>query len=115
MLFGRHFKSYQNCYIILDALDECQPRESLLLLIEELIQWKLGNLHFLATSRAEKDIRDNMESLVTSQICIQSALVDADIQAYIHGRLRSDRDLKKWPTNIKAEIEKTLLERVDGM
>jgi hypothetical protein len=77
--------------------------------------WKLDNLHFLATSRAEKDISDSLEPLVTSQICIQSALVSADIMVYIQERLRWDRDLKKWPANVKAEIETTLLKGADGM
>jgi hypothetical protein len=105
----------QNCYIILDALDECKQREDLLLLIEDIIQWKLGNLHFLATSRAERDISDSLEPLVTRKICIQSALVNADIQVYIQQRLLSDRDLKKWPANVKAEIETALLKGADGM
>jgi hypothetical protein len=105
----------QHCYIILDALDECSSQEDLLLLIEDIMQWQLDNLHFLATSRAEKNISDSLEPLIPSQICIQSALVNSDIQVYIQEKLRGDRILKKWPTNIKAEIETTLLNGADGM
>jgi hypothetical protein len=96
-------------------LDECKSREDLPLLIEEVIKRKLSNLHFLATSRAEKDISDSLEPLIVSQICIQSVLVNADIHAYIQEQLRGDHDLKKWPDNVKAEIDKTLLTGADGM
>lgn len=108
-------QSFQNFYLILDVLDECQPREDLLLLIDQIMKWKFGNLHFLATSRAEKDISDILYSLVTDQICIQSAIINADIQVYIHERLGEDRHLKKWPPNAKGEIETTLLNGADGM
>src|SRR4051794_2299950 len=63
-------------YIILDALDECTEREELLVLIKDMAEWNLGKLHILATSRREKDIEDALESLVTDQICIQTALVN---------------------------------------
>ena len=79
------------------------------------MQWELDNVHFLATSRAEKDIIDSIEPLVTSPISVQSALVNADIQVYIQERLQGDRNLSKWPANIKAEIETALLKGADGM
>src|SRR6266498_4426590 len=42
-------------YMIIDALDECTDRGELLKLIEEIVSWKSGNLHLLATSRRERD------------------------------------------------------------
>src|ERR1700727_936745 len=47
---------FQQTYIIVDALDECSEREKLLVLIEDIMGWKLSTLHILATSRKEQDI-----------------------------------------------------------
>lgn len=108
-------QDFQHSYVILDALDECRQCEDLLLLIEEVMSWKLGNLHLLATSRKEEDISDYLDPLVTDQICIQSALVQADIRIHIQERLQNDRNLKKWPANVKDEIESTLISGANGM
>lgn len=108
-------QGFQHSYVILDALDECRQREDLLLLIEEVMSWKLGNLHLLATGRKEEDISDYLDPLVTDQICIQSALVEADIRIHIQERLQNDRNLKKWPANMKDEIESTLISGANGM
>jgi len=49
---------FQHVYLIMDALDECEDREQLLLLIQEITEWKLGTVHILATSRKERDMED---------------------------------------------------------
>jgi hypothetical protein len=79
--------NFQQTFIILDALDECKERVELLGLIEEIVNWKLDKLHILATSRRERDIEESLESLIIGQICIQSALVNADIHTHICERL----------------------------
>ncbi|KAG4414253.1 hypothetical protein IFR04_012625, partial [Cadophora malorum] len=102
-------------FIILDALDECKEREELLLLLQNLTSWGAGNLHVLATSRRERDIEETLESLTTSEICLQSALVDNDIRIYLSERLQNDSKLKRWPANVRREIEDTLMEGAQGM
>ena len=106
-------------FVVLDALDECTDRSELLDVIEEIHGWKLGTLHFLVTSRKEKDIQESLEPLIGSyeQMNIQSVLVDDDIRAYIQERLRTDRQLKRWQTRpeVQGEIEKELMDKADGM
>ena len=102
-------------FIILDALDECKEREELLLLLKNLTFWGTGNLHVLATSRRERDIEETLESLVTSEICLQSALVNVDIDTHISERLQNDPKLKRWPANVRGEIKDTLMEGAQGM
>ena len=99
-------------FLLLDALDECKDRDELCELIAEIASWKLQSLHILATSRKEKKIEDCLQSLVQGQICIQSALVDADIRTLISDRLSTE---KRWPTNVKQEIEETLVAGAHGM
>ncbi|PVH67502.1 ankyrin, partial [Cadophora sp. DSE1049] len=102
-------------FIVLDALDECKEKEELLLLLESLTSWGAGNLHILATSRRERDIEEALESLTTSEICLQSALVDNDIRTHLSERLQNDPKLKRWPANVRGEIKDTLMEGAQGM
>ena len=70
----------------------------------------------LVMSRREKDIEDGLKSLVkeAGALCIQSALVNADIRQYVHDRLRTDPKLKRWQKE-HSDIEDTLMHKADGM
>ncbi|KAH6662712.1 ankyrin repeat-containing domain protein [Halenospora varia] len=106
---------FEETFIILDALDECKEREELLLLLESLNSWGIEKLHVLATSRRERDIEETLESLVTSKICLQSALVNVDIGTYLFEQLQDDPKLKKWSANVRVEIKRTLMDGAQGM
>ena len=54
--------------------------------------------------------------LTTSKpICIQSKMLDADVKLHIQNQLASDNKLKNWPPELKFEIERYLIEHVNGM
>jgi hypothetical protein len=106
---------FRETFIILDALDECTEREELLGLIKTIVDWKLKRLHILAISRTEKDIEEALEPLITGQICIQSAVFNADIQIHLRERLQNDPKLKKLPEEVQKEIEETLMDGAHGM
>lgn len=108
-------ETFQQVFIILDALDECNEREKLLLLLETIFNWHLDKLHILSTSRRETDIEDCLEPLVTGQISIQSARVNSDIRIYIDERLGKDPKLKAWSPQAQIEIKETLMSGADGM
>ena len=112
-------EGFEKTYLIIDALDECSERDELMTNIEELTSWKDRNLHILTTSRWEGIIAESVELLNHDEerICIQSTLVNADIRAYVQGRLRIDRDLKRWQKKpeVQQEIEDTLMGKADGM
>lgn len=84
-------------------------------LIDEITTWKLGNLHILATSRPEPDIEDMLVELCVSKACIQSVLVNGDIQIHLRERLQNDTKLKKWPRAVQKEMEDALMEGSHGM
>jgi hypothetical protein len=113
--FQQILENFQNVFIIVDALDECGDRDGLLMLLENIFNWQLEQLHILATSRRERDIEDSFESFVTAQVSIQSERVNPDIRIYISERLKKDLRLRKWPMDVKTEIEETLMARADGM
>lgn len=108
-------QEFDGVFIILDALDECKDRQGLLDSIKEIAGWKLGKLHIAVTSRREQDIEETLEPLVTSQIHIQNALVDADIHIHLRERLQNDPKLKVWPPKVQKEIEETLMDGAHGM
>lgn len=100
--------SYENCYIVLDALDECgstENRKEVLHVLRTLLMTKAtgGFLHLLATSRNEPDIQKALEPIVFAQILMDIAKVDED-----------DR-LKGRPVPIKKEIINNLVQKAHGM
>ena len=115
MLLNQMLIEFNDTFLVFDALDECTNRDELHELITEISSWNLKSLHILTTSRKEKDIEDCLESLVTCQICIQSAQVDADIKTLVLDRLSLDRRLNRWPTETKLEIEVALVAGANGM
>jgi hypothetical protein len=110
---------FPQTYFVLDALDECADRKTLIATLRSIAAWKIETLHLLVTSRKEKDIADSLERFVdyNSIICLQSKLVDPDIQTYVRQRLSDDPKLEKWRKDdkIHEEIETTLSKGAHGM
>ena len=106
-------------YIVLDALDECSQRAELMETLETVVGCKFKNLHLLVTSRREKDIESTLEEFVDNQsrVCLQSTLVDPDIQRYVRQRLSTDKTLQKWKKDddVRHEIEDVLRDGAHGM
>jgi ankyrin repeat domain-containing protein 50 len=111
-------KGFEDVFIIADALDECPKngeREELLGLIKEIKSWSPSNLHLLATSRQEPDIEEVLISLTTLAISIQDSEVESDIKLHIAHELATHPKLKRWPSDIKIEIESILVAGANGM
>ena len=119
LILHQMMKLFAETYLVLDALDECLERQELLEAINQLNGSKDVNLHILTTSRWERDIEESLEPLCNEhdKIYIQSIHINDDIRAYIHGRLQTDRDLKRWRNKpkVQREIEDTLMLEADGM
>lgn len=60
--------------------------------------WQLPNVHLVVTRRQERNIESSLEGLVHPQnsICLQSEVVDKDIQQHARQRLSDDKGLSKW-------------------
>jgi ankyrin repeat domain-containing protein 50 len=116
MITLRHIiKGFQHVYVIVDALDECRDQDQLLAIIIEIISWKLGPLHLLATSRKEKDIEGCVGPLASTQFDLHSLQINTDIQTHIQETLKNDSKLKKWPSKVHSQIEAALMEGAHGM
>jgi ankyrin repeat domain-containing protein 50 len=112
-------KDLEDVFIVIDALDECAKigeRGELLTLIKDIHAWSLSKVHLLLTSRPEPDIKAVLMPLVGSQaIPIQGSEVDSDINLHIRSQLLTDPKLKKWPNEVRKEIENALTARASGM
>ena len=117
--FHQMATAFKHIFVVLDALDECNQRQGLLANIEELISWDDTNLRVMVTSRKEKDIEDSLLPLTKDEarVCIQSALVNADICAYVHDQLQTNRKLQRWQCKpeVQMEIKNTLVKKANGM
>jgi hypothetical protein len=114
LLIGSH------TYIIIDALDECpnaeEERAELCNILKELNSWGNEKLHVLVTSRKEADLTEALLLIVTQEpIGIQGSAIDTDIRQFVKTQLQTNSKLSKWPTEIQAEIERTLVKKSGGM
>jgi len=112
-------------YVVIDALDECldnsgipSPRDRVLRLLKELIDLSLPNLHICVTSRPEIDIRDVLGPLSPCSVSLHDQSGQKkDIVDYVRSVVYSDSEpiIKRWRTEDKDLVIKTLSERADGM
>jgi hypothetical protein len=119
------FPNQRPTYLIIDALDESpntsgisSPREMVLQLLEELVDLSLPNLHICVTSRPEMDIRNVLEPLTSLRVSLHDQSEQRkDIADYVRSVVYSDSQqiMKKWRTEDKELVIKTLTERADGM
>ena len=112
-------------YLIIDALDESldtsgisSPREMVLQLVKELVDLSLPNLQICVTSRPEFDIRNVLEPLTSRRVSLHDqAGQKRDIADYVRSVVYSESQqiMKRWRTEDKELVIKTLSERADGM
>lgn len=112
-------QEFPHVYIVFDALDECSERAELTDILETMTAWQLQNSHILLTSRIERDIESSLETFIRQQniVCLQSELMDRDIQKYVQQRLSEDKQLNKWGKDLvlRQEIEAALMKGAHGM
>ena len=112
-------------HLIIDALDESpntsgisSPREMVLQLVKELVDLSLPNLHICVTSRPEYDIRNFLEPLTSRRVSLHDESGQKeDIEDYVRSVVYSDTQqiMKRWRTEDKELVIKTLSERANGM
>jgi len=112
-------------YLIIDALDESpdtsgisSPREMVLQLLKELVDFSLPNLHICVTSRPEIDIRNVLQPLTSRRVSLHDQSgQNQDIADYVRSVVYSDSQqiMRRWRTEDKELVIKTLSERADGM
>src|SRR6266478_1847885 len=112
-------------YLIIDALDESpntsgipSPRERVLQLVKELVEFRLPNLRICVTSRPEIDIRDVFETLTSRRVSLHDQSGQKkDIVEYVKSVVYSNSEpiMKRWRTEDRDLVIQVLSERADGM
>jgi len=105
---------FQDVYVVVDALDESprgEKRDAVLEMLSEMRGWSVRGLHILVTSRDELEIREQLRLQINEEVRMDKTAVDHDIKDYIVQRLQQDSKFIRH----HADIEKTLIERADGM
>ena len=110
-------RQFHHAYLILDALDECTDRNELLDWIKEIMCWKVGILHVLATSREDVDIKNGLKKLNPASICLEGNSVNTDIATYLDWMLRPDPERKTWRdhADTRNEVKTSLMKGAQGM
>ena len=112
-------------FLIIDALDESpnapgipSPRETVLQLLEELVNLSLPDLHICVTSRPEIDIRNVLEPLTSLRVSLHDQSGQKkDIEDYVRSVVYSNSEqiMSRWRMEDKELVIETLSERADGM
>ncbi|KAI9679519.1 MAG: hypothetical protein M1817_005541 [Caeruleum heppii] len=102
-------------YIILDALDECVDRHTLIDFLERLGGQKAREVHFLLVSRSEPDLERALGVPSNSTISIDAVGHTNDIKTHIHQSLNEGREWQRLGEPLKLKVEQTLVEKANGM
>jgi hypothetical protein len=112
-------------FVIMDAIDECpsttgtpSSREKVLDFVEDLVGSNHPNLFICITSRPEQDIQNVLSPLTPASRRIslhEEAGQREDINKYVRSFIYRDRAMRRWRTDDKELVIKTLSERANGM
>jgi len=107
---------FQQSYIVLDALDECDDYYQLFVQVVKVIHdWKLPHFHLLVSSRREQHIIISMGECNPAEIYLSVELVDRDVISYICSVVREDHRLKRWSKTVQQDIKNALISGANGM
>jgi len=104
-------------YLLIDALDELpwgSSRDSIITYLDELAGMCIPNLHILATSRNEYDIRARLHSW-PSTLAIDKQKVAEDIRLYVTSQINKHQEMSRQKEAIKELIIRRLVDEGNGM
>ena len=109
-------------YLIVDALDECpnisampSSREKVLILVKELVESDLPNLHLCVTSRPETDIKAVLDPLTFRSVSLHDEIGQiGDIDYYIKLVVNTDPNMRRWKEEDKQLVIDVLTKNADG-
>ncbi|KAL2062783.1 hypothetical protein VTL71DRAFT_5855 [Oculimacula yallundae] len=104
-------------YLLFDALDELplgSSRNNIIAYLNQLATMRIPNLHLLATSRNESDIRVGLGAWNTS-LLIDKEKVEKDMRVHVMNEIQNDVGLCQQKDDIKELILQCLVDRGNGM
>ena len=108
----------EDLYLVIDALDECRQRPSLLEVLETIASVfdnPSSRCRILYTSRVEVEIQRVFAKLRVIPLPVQNQHVDHDVALYVRAILETDHRLRAHRQGIKDLIVDTLTQGAKGM
>lgn len=109
----RLLDDFNDVFIVLDALDECDDYQELCTILFEIVI--SPKVHLLATSRWLQFLEQSFNQLRATHVTLKQEGQDLDIRLYTSHVVSSDVQLRQWPTVTQARIEKVLSSKARGM
>ncbi|PGG99833.1 hypothetical protein GX51_06125 [Blastomyces parvus] len=111
--------TFEESFIVIDALDVCSNVSELLHIIRNILCRSSSKVHILSTSRQEKCIEDEVNSLPgnVQKATMNKTLVNRDICTYVQECLKTNPKFKRWDkySDILKAIENRTINKADGM
>jgi hypothetical protein len=106
---------FEITYVIVDAIDESNPREDLLKVFRDLVtDSRFKKLQLLASSREYIDIERVMGEFSVS-VPMANPFVEEDIRLHVRSTLQSDPKFRRWPQELLDEVEHAVSTGARGM
>lgn len=110
--------TFHRTYVIVDAVDESRPRESLLKTLTTIgTDDRFRNVSLLFTSRKEQNIHEAVQAVKEhcEEISMANPEVRADIRWYIEAEMKKIVSWRKLSLDFHAEIRDSLVQGARGM
>ena len=108
-------QEFEIAYVIVDAIDESNPREDLLKVFRDLAtDPRFERIRLLASSREYIDIERIMEDFSVS-LSMANDFVQEDIRIHVRHKLESNPKFTRWSQDLLDEVEETLSTGARGM
>jgi Cdc6-like AAA superfamily ATPase len=103
-------------YIVVDAVDESNPRDNLLKVLQDIVtQPNYAKIQLLATSRRYSDIEEVLRPLSEPTLPMSNSIVDVDIRTYVNTIIKQNKYFVRWPGTLRNEIVESLVRGAQGM
>ena len=108
--------SFEDAYIILDALDEAPDQDTLWKFWKGMSPETITRIHLLLVSRDKIEIGHELETIKPVQVTIGNEEVDSDIRAFVRHELETDTRLLRLSSSSREKIfESLMLQKASGM
>lgn len=106
---------FDRVYVLLDAIDESNPKEDLLGVLRTFItDPRFEKLQLLASSRRYEEIKRIMEK-ISMPISMSNEYIEEDIRRNVHSLLHTNSKFSQWPDDLLCEVENTVPKKAEGM
>ena len=113
--FASILRRFEIVYVAVDAIDESDPREDLLMVLRHFVtEARFNKLQIIASSREYIDIERVMVEF-SIPVPMKNPHVEADIRRYVQSFLKSCNRFGKWPLELLHEIEEAVTIGAEGM